>query len=81
MPPVKKMRFRASLKRNSGNPWKGFENFHHAEHREITGSVVLEAMSRTLPVVTVKVFGASTIVDEECGWLYEGTRRDDYIEN
>lgn len=49
--------------------------------REITGSVVLEVMSRTLPAVTVKAFGALTIVDEECGWLYEGTSRDDCIEN
>lgn len=49
--------------------------------RETTGSVVLEAMSHALPVVTVNAFGASTIIDEECGWLYAGTSRDNYIEN
>ena len=49
--------------------------------RETTGSVVLEAMSRGIPVITIKAFGGANIVDEQCGWLYTGIRKEDYIEN
>lgn len=47
--------------------------------RETTGSVVLEAMANALPVITIDKFGASGIVDNETGWLYKGTTRENYI--
>lgn len=41
--------------------------------RETTGSVVLEAMARGIPVVTSGRFGGGELVTEETGWLYDGT--------
>lgn len=49
--------------------------------RETTGTVVLEAMAKGLPVITIDKFGASTIVDCETGWLYTGDTKHTYIEN
>lgn len=49
--------------------------------REATGSVLLEAMAKGLPVVTIDQFGGAAIVDEDCGWLYEGQDQESYIEN
>lgn len=49
--------------------------------RETTGSVILEAMSRGVPVITIDSFGAKLIVDNTNGWLYSGKNKSDYIEN
>ena len=49
--------------------------------REATGSVILEAMSKGLPVITIAKFGGATILDETTGWLYEGATKDAYINN
>lgn len=49
--------------------------------RETTGTVVLEAMARGLPVVTIDQFGAATILNRETGWLYKGGTKEEYIEN
>ena len=49
--------------------------------RETTGSVLLEAMSNGLPVITMDKFGAALILDESMGWLYNGVSKNDYINN
>ena len=49
--------------------------------RETTGSVVLEALSKGLPVITINKFGGSIMVDETTGWLYDGSTKEEYIEN
>lgn len=49
--------------------------------RETTGSVLLEAMSRGIPVITVNHFGGSAVLTNESGWLYDGENRESYIEN
>lgn len=49
--------------------------------REATGSVILEAMSKGVPVITIDKFGGAILLDENTGWLYTGTDRESYIEN
>lgn len=49
--------------------------------RETTGTVLLEAMSKGIPVITINKFGGSTLVDKNTGWLYEGNTKEEYIEN
>lgn len=49
--------------------------------RETTGSVIPEAMSKGLPVITISRFGGGLLVDDSCGWTYNGLRRSDYIKN
>jgi len=48
--------------------------------REATGSVLLEAMAGGLPVVTINRFGGAAILDETCGWLYDGEDKESCIE-
>lgn len=47
--------------------------------REATGSVLLEAMAKGLPVVTINRFGAATILDESTGWLYDGQTQEEIV--
>lgn len=49
--------------------------------RESSGAVLLEAMSNGLPVITINKFGGAMILNQETGWLYEGTTKEEYIEN
>ncbi|MBQ4104837.1 MAG: glycosyltransferase family 4 protein [Clostridia bacterium] len=49
--------------------------------RETTGTVVLEAVSKGLPVVTINRFGGSLIVDNEIGWVYDGSSKQEFIDN
>ena len=49
--------------------------------REATGTVVLEAISRGIPVITINSFGGSLILNDECAWLYSGTNKQAYIDN
>ena len=49
--------------------------------RETTGSVILEAMSYGIPIITINRFGGATILDSNSGWLYEGNTKEEYIEN
>ena len=48
--------------------------------RETTGSVLLEAMAKGLPVITINRFGGSVLLDNESGWLYDGKDKSSYIE-
>ena len=47
--------------------------------RETTGTVILEAMSFGLPVVTIGHFGGAVILNEEIGWQYDGNSREEYV--
>lgn len=47
--------------------------------RETTGTVVLEAMSQGLPVITINRFGARNILTDETGWLYDGNSRESFL--
>lgn len=47
--------------------------------RETTGTVILEAMSFGLPVVTIGRFGGAVILNEEIGWQYDGNSREEYV--
>lgn len=49
--------------------------------RETTGSVLLEAASNGLPVVTINKFGGGSLLDKDTGWLYDGSNRESFIES
>lgn len=49
--------------------------------RETTGTVLLEAMSNGIPVITINKFGGAALFDENTGWLYDGNSKEEYIEN
>lgn len=49
--------------------------------RETTGNVLLEAMSRGIPVVTLDAFGGATFIDDRTGWLYKGKTKDEICNN
>lgn len=49
--------------------------------RETTGTVLLEAMSKGIPVITINKFGGATLFDKDTGWLYEGNSKEEYVEN
>lgn len=48
--------------------------------RETTGSVLLEAMARGLPVITVNKFGGAVLLDKSNAWLYGGKNHEEYVE-
>lgn len=47
--------------------------------RETTGSVLLESMSKSIPVITINKFGGAILLDENSGWFYSGNAREDYV--
>lgn len=49
--------------------------------RETTGAVLLEAMSKGLPVITIDKFGGPVLFDSDSGWLYFGENREEFIKN
>lgn len=49
--------------------------------RETTGSVILEAMAKGIPVVTIGKFGGAKLVDNSVGWTYDGRTKEEYIIN
>ena len=61
--------------------YAGADVFIMPSIRETTGTVLLEAMSKGIPVITINKFGGATLFDKETGWLYEGNTKEEYIEN
>lgn len=49
--------------------------------RETTGSVLLEAMSKGLPVVTINHFGGPMLLDSSVSYLYDGDSLERYKSN
>lgn len=49
--------------------------------RETTGSVILEAMSKGVPVITMNQYGAKEIVNDGCGYTYSGTNKNEIMQN
>lgn len=49
--------------------------------RETTGTVLLEAMSKGIPIITANQFGGAVLLDQESGWLYEGWNKESYIDS
>ena len=49
--------------------------------RETTGTVVLEAMSHSLPVITLKRFGALNLLSEDSAFFIDGNSRNEYVDN
>ena len=49
--------------------------------RETTGSVILEAMSKGLAVITINKYGGAVLVNEQNGYLYGGESKAEYINN
>ena len=47
--------------------------------RETTGSVLLEAMSRGIPIVTIGRFGGGKLLNNGAGWLYYGQTRGEFV--
>ena len=61
--------------------YAGADVFIMPSIRETTGTVLLEAMSKGIPVITINKFGGATLFDKNTGWLYEGNTKKEYIEN
>ena len=38
-------------------------------------------MAKGIPVVTINKFCGATLFDKNTGWLYEGNKKEEYIEN
>lgn len=49
--------------------------------RETTGSVLLEALSKGLPIITIARFGENIILDNDCAWLYDGRDNKTFVES
>lgn len=49
--------------------------------RETTGAVLLEAMAKGLPVVTINQFGGPVLLDSTTGWLHDGNTREEYMDS
>ena len=47
--------------------------------RETTGSVLLEAMSKGLPIITINKFGGVLLVNEKTGWVYDGKTKEELL--
>lgn len=47
--------------------------------RETTGTVLLEAISKGVPVITLRKFGAAVILNDETAWLLDGTTEEEYV--
>ena len=47
--------------------------------RETTGTVLVEALSHGIPIITIDKFGGKTILDEDVAWFYSGSTREEVI--
>lgn len=49
--------------------------------RETTGSVMLESMIKGTPVIAINKFASAKIINNECGYLYDGNTRNELVQN
>lgn len=62
------------------NEYNNADVFVMPSIRETTGTVLLEAISKGVPVITINRFGGAILIDNENGWLYDGSDKEEYIE-
>lgn len=48
--------------------------------RETTGTVLLEAMAKGLPIITIDGFGGALLLDEHSGWLNQGHDKSSFVD-
>jgi phosphatidylinositol glycan class A protein len=46
---------------------------------EATGTVLIEALSRSRAVITGKFFGAKFLLDDDCSWLFYGSNKKEIV--
>ena len=49
--------------------------------REATGTVIIEALSAGLPIITINKFGAPVMLNNDCAFLYDGKNLDEILES
>lgn len=49
--------------------------------RETTGTVIIEAMAHSLPVICLKQGGGALIITDDCGFPISGETKEEYINN
>lgn len=49
--------------------------------RETTGTVLTEALSNGIPVITANRFGGAVLLNDSDAWFYDGTDRQSFIES
>lgn len=65
---------------NIAEEYRNADVFIMPSIRETTGSVLLEAMSKGLPIITFDQFGGKVLLDDESAWLVKGSTKEEYIE-
>lgn len=60
--------------------YKNADVFIMPSVRETTGSVILEATTKGLPVIAINHFGGKVLLDNETAWLLNGKTKEEYIE-
>jgi glycosyltransferase involved in cell wall biosynthesis len=48
---------------------------------EATGTVLIEGMATSKPIIAANHFGAKILADSSCAWLYDGKTKEDLIAN
>lgn len=43
--------------------------------------MLLEALSKGLPIITIARFGGNIILDNDCAWLYDGRDNKTFVES
>lgn len=61
--------------------YKNADVFIMPSIRETSGAVLLEAMSKGLPVISLNQFGSSVLLDDDSAWFFTGNTKEEYIKN
>ncbi len=61
--------------------YKNADVFIMPSIRETSGAVLLEAMSKGLPMISLNQFGSSVLLDNDSAWFFTGKTKDEYIKS